>query len=420
MTIELTQSGSYIAAITDDISASIKYNTKKGNIGILKHLPTSILFEWSKDAIAIIFEEIDKLKGKPATEIFKELGLELKWTGFEAETEKLNWFLTHIITALNYNDEYVFPIDEYALQLLRNRSLFYKIPRVYCNKCESYEIPHCGTCSKPLKYNDSGWLYCDCGAPLQITCPEGHLCTTDYWYIPTSRFMSMIERNIHRAFKNIDTKYFMCIMDNQMHIVHTQNTDFEGAEIEFADISCFSDCSATTDNATKYFAVRLNEKCSGGCTKAKIEKCMDDSNAVCLPKLFYSILPGYRPEPHRNGEYGDVSGEVIVGTNHYEMKGIIKKNSKHSARTAIDTQELIEAYLTSATKEGEEIIRQFVEQGMVDARCQLIAVIAPQYFDHGLKGTLRYLAKFAGKKIVFIGLDEVCKIIEKNDKVSVL
>ena len=318
-------SGSYIAAITDDISASIKYNTKKGNIGILKHLPTSILFEWSKDAIAIIFEEIDKLKGKPATEIFKELGLELKWTGFEAETEKLNWFLTHIITALNYNDEYVFPIDEYALQLLRNRSLFYKIPRVYCNKCESYEIPHCGTCSKPLKYNDSGWLYCDCGAPLQITCPEGHLCTTDYWYIPTSRFMSMIERNIHRAFKNIDTKYFMCIMDNQMHIVHTQNTDFEGAEIEFADISCFSDCSATTDNATKYFAVRLNEKCSGGCTKAKIEKCMDDSNAVCLSKLFYSILPGYRPEPHRNGEYGDVSGEVIVGTSScFKNKGCTK------------------------------------------------------------------------------------------------
>ena len=53
---------------------------------------------------------------------------------------------------------------------------------------------------------------------------------------------------------------------------------------------------------------------------------------------------------------------------------------------------------------------------MSDARCQLIAVIAPQYFDHGFKGTLRYLAKLAGKKVVFIELDEICKIIERNDK----
>ena len=139
---------------------------------------------------------------------------------------------------------------------------------------------------------------------------------------------------------------------------------------------------------------------------------------ICLPKLFYSILPGYRPQPHKGSEYGDVSGEVAVGSTHYEMKGIIKKNTKNSARTSRTSDELVEEHLLSTAKEGEEIIRQFVEQGMVDARCQLIAIIAPQYFDHSFKGTLRYLARLAGKKVVFIELDEVCKIIEKNNAIS--
>ena len=407
-------SGSYIAEITNDISASIKYNTKKGNIGILKHLPTSILFEWSRDAIAIIFEEIDKLKGKPANEIFNELGLELKWPVLDSDKEKMNWFLTYFIAAINSDDECVFPLTESVLPLLQNNSLFYRLPRVYCNICDSYEVPHCGICSKPLKYNETGLLYCDCGAPLKITCPEGHSCKVDYWYIPTSKFTSMIERNVHLAFKDADTKYFMCIMDNQMHIVHTQNSNFDEVEVAFTDISCFQDCPTTVNDMTKYFAVRLNEKCVGGCTRGKIEKCVGDRDTICLPKIFYSILPGYRPQPHKGGEYGDVSGEVAVGLNHYELKGIIKKNTKNKGYTPRSNQELVEEYLLSTSKEGEEIIRQFVEQGMIDSRCQLIAVIAPQYFDHGLKGTLRYLARLSKKKVVFIGLDEVCKIIEKS------
>lgn len=409
-------SGSYIAEITNDISASIKYNTKKGNIGILKHLPTSVLFEWSQDAIAIIFEEIEKLKGKPATEIFNELGLELKWPVMDSDKEKMNWFLTYVIAALNHDDESVFPLAESVLPLLQNSSLFYRLPRVYCNICDSYEVPHCGACSNPLMHSETGLLFCTCGAPLRITCPEGHPCRVNYWYIPTSKFTSMIERNVRLAFKNADTKYFMCIMDNQMHIVHTQSASFNEVEVAFADISCFKDCPTTVNEVTKYFAVHLNEKCAGGCTKAKIDKCVRDSSAVCLPKIFYSILPGYRPQPHKGGEYGDVSGEVSVGSNHYELKGIIKKNTKNKGYTPRSNQELIDEYLLSTSKEGEEIIRQFVEQGMVDSRCQLIAVIAPQYFDHSLKGTLRYLARLAKKKVAFIGLDEVCKIIEKGQQ----
>ena len=79
---------------------------------------------------------------------------------------------------------------------------------------------------------------------------------------------------------------------------------------------------------------------------------------------------------------------------------------------------LLQKYLLSTSKEGQEIIRQFVEQGMIDSRVQLISVIAPQYFDHGLKGTLRMLARLANKKIMFIGLDELCELIAMNDNIK--
>lgn len=82
-------SGSYIAAISEDTQATVKYNVKKGSIGIFKHLPAPVLFNWSQSAIEIILEEIENLKGRPAKEIFKELGLDIKWSYLYNEEDKI-------------------------------------------------------------------------------------------------------------------------------------------------------------------------------------------------------------------------------------------------------------------------------------------------------------------------------------------
>jgi hypothetical protein len=167
----------------------------------------------------------------------------------------------------------------------------------------------------------------------------------------------------------------------------------------------------------------MNEKCDGGiCSYEKVAKCVEDASMSCLPKIFFGVLPSYKPQPHKGGEFGDVSGQIQVGDHYYQMIGIIKKNSENKSgsnarpRTA---KELMESPLLSTSKEGQEIIRQFVEQGMADSRVDVIAVIAPQYFDHSLKGTLYMLAKLAHKKVVFIELDEVCQLIAMNDNVRV-
>ena len=100
------------------------------------------------------------------------------------------------------------------------------------------------------------------------------------------------------------------------------------------------------------------------------------------------------------------------------MIGIIKKNSLNKANNQ-DNAVLIESHLLSTSTEGQEILRQFVEQGMSDARAEVIAIIAPQHFDSSLKGTLRYLARISQKKVMFIGLDEICRLLEANDSISI-
>ena len=412
-------SGSYIADIAEDTTATVKYNVKRGSIGIYRHLSAPTLFDWSQNAINIIFEEIDKLKGKPAEEIFKELGLETKWLGLSHDDKcHMNWFLSNIIAALDSADEYVVSIPEAERAILQKTNLFTRLPRIYCEKCDSYELPHCANCGAVLKSNKQGQLECDCGAPLKIVCPDNHQCKIEYWYLPTIKFTSMVEQNIHRVFTNSDIENHMCVINDQLHIVHT-SLEASGTEIMFEDVSCFSTCINNPDEKTRCFAIRLNEKCDGTCSKKKADACVKDKTMVCLPKIFYTILPGFRPQPHKGLEYGDIAAEIAVGTHCYEMKGIIKKNSKNSGRTTRNDEELIEEYLLSTSTEGQEIIRQFVEQGMADKRCQVIAIVAPQYFDSSLKGTLRFLARLARKKVIFIELDQVCKIIEKNDIITV-
>ena len=55
---------------------------------------------------------------------------------------------------------------------------------------------------------------------------------------------------------------------------------------------------------------------------------------------------------------------------------------------------------------------------MIDSRCEIVGIVAPQYIDAGLKGTLRFLARLGKKKILFLELDEVARIISMNDKID--
>ena len=403
-------SGSIISNITEDLKATIKYNVKKGSIGIYKHLSSDILFEWSNNAIDIILEEIEKLKSKSVTEVFKELGEELKWPGYTDYQNQLNWFLTQVISGMNELEEIRVTVPDEIINILNVESFFSRIPQIYCNECDSYDKPYCYNCGSILKYDyNTGRLSCKCSAPIKIVCGEQHKnVEIRPWYIPTSKLIKLINENARRVFRSEPLNYNICIQGDDF--IFSPNNIEREIEILFESIKTFQ-TEVVIDKNIRSKVLCMNEKCKGGCSYDNIKKCENDESMMCLPKLFWKILPTFRPQPHKGGEFGDVSGQVKIGKKSFMFIGIIKKNSENITNGRIRTiEELERAPLLVSSKEGEEIIRQFVEQGLSDARVDIIGIIAPQHFDNGLKATLLFLAGLANKKVVFIELDEVCKL----------
>ena len=409
-------SGSYIANIAEDKSATVKYNVNKGSLGIYKHLPATVLFSWSREAIRIIQEEINHLKGQRAEEIFSQLGLEIKWKQLSVtESGQLNWFLTEAIAALDKEGISQIQIPSEVRSILDNPRVFSALPRIYCEECESYEIPHCHSCGAQLKYlNKKGWS-CGCGAPVHYVCSENHnSCREEFLYIPTDQTRMDLNRNIKAVFGSYSGNCNICVINDMLYISLMK----EQGEVEicFDDIKWLKEIPQTA-NTLRDRVVWMKEKCEGTCSRSKIEVCTKNNKMSCLPKVFYGIIPGFRPQPHKGSEYGDVSGQVCVSGKSYEFIGIIKKNSENKTRgnAKIRTEkELIQSYLLNTSNEGQEIIRQFVTQGMQTSGVSLIGIIAPQYFDHSLKGTIRFLAKLGNKKVVFIELDQLCRLVASN------
>jgi len=390
-------SGSYIAKVSDEKTATIKYNMSRGNIGIYKHLSSEELFSWTQKAIRIILEEVENLKGKPAEEIFKEMGIPLKWTSFDISLHTgLNWILTQIFVASNSENDYHVNIDKSVRLILEDTSLFYKVPKIYCSDCDSDEVPICKICNNPLGIDAFINHVCKCGAPLSYTCLERHNCQLEfkYWYFPKEKLIKQLDKQITAIYKDDSTNYRFCIMGELLYILYDNNTLQQETEIRFNDVAEF--CSASKSSFSQEDTLRIKEKCSCACSNKNINKCLVTDEMQCLPKLFYNVISGFRPQPHGVTEYGDVSGQLTVGRSHYEMKGIIKSNTENKPLKAAD--DMLYTHLKSTSKAGEEMIRQFIEQGMNDSRCELVALIAPQYFDNGFKGTFRYLAKLCEKK----------------------
>ncbi len=297
-----------------------------------------------------------------------------------------------------------------AEKLLEDDDYFIKVPRVFCSKCESYEAPICSVCGETLKICDKG-LYCECGAPVELMCSEGHRGVEfSPWYIPTKKLKCEIKRNLSMGYQGMEETVTFLVMGNSLAIKHGLIPDDE-IEIQFSDIKEFQNGNedAGRDRRLQEYAVKMKEKCGATCSFSKIEKCVENSAMVCLPKIFMDYLPGFRVQPHKGSEFGDIHGQVTVGKKHYMLKGIIKKNSINSGNKKID--DMITKPLLETSREGEEIIRQFVTQGMQDSRAQLIAIVAPQRFDQNVQATIDYLARLGNKKVVYIGLEEICQLL---------
>ena len=88
-----------------------------------------------------------------------------------------------------------FQILEDKIAVLNEEKWFVKFSRIYCNTCDSYEIPYCSECGNELRISKGQFKECKCGAPLKIKCAEGHnTCEIENWYIPKASLVRMINK----------------------------------------------------------------------------------------------------------------------------------------------------------------------------------------------------------------------------------
>jgi hypothetical protein len=408
-------SGGFKTTIGEHQNVSARFNSTKGNITIQKHLPVEDLFAWTEQAISIIFEEMENLKGKPASEVFTAIGKEITWPGLSAKQyESLEWLLSKLLTGTNITGTITIDVPQEMVDLLEDNKLFFSVYRPYCNGCEAPTGAVCAECNSILTPQNLAEKVCPNGHPLisgeeyRIVCPEGHKLPTyaanHCWFFPTTTLSSKLDGNIHKIYpgSNLSKRWYV---GNMQLVIHPERV--QARELFLSDFDEFGFDGGSVTTARKKWLIGRKEKCSG-CSHTKCGQCADDIQDTCLMRLFYPLLPGYRPQPHKGGEYGDISGQVGVNGQRLELKGILKSN-----RSRGTDDEKIHAVLLSSTAGGQEIIRQVVEQGIVDARCGVLAIVVPQYIDADFKGTLRYLCGLVGKHITFWQLDELCHITQK-------
>ena len=102
----------------------------------------------------------------------------------------------------------------------------------------------------------------------------------------------MIDKNIHKIFKDDSLDYNICIVGDRGYIVNDVENIQEAVDIPFGDIECFKHDPISLTERLKVYAVNMNEKCGGTCSKSKVQQCINDNSMVCLPKSFIRFCLG--------------------------------------------------------------------------------------------------------------------------------
>ena len=104
--------------------------------------------------------------------------------------------------------------------------------------------------------------------------------------LPKDRLVNAINKNILNVYKDHNLDYKMCIMGDELYIVHEKTGSNAEVELLFSDVSCFQ-YNASPDPNIRPFAVRMNEKCiSGTCSFEKINRCLKDATMSCFAQSF--------------------------------------------------------------------------------------------------------------------------------------
>lgn len=404
----------YNEGIDENVTATLGINSHRGKLYINKNLTTTQFRRWSVRRIVTIIEYF--------TDIFSATGIEKfehiqvfntgKWERISSAKRTLLKKIAFSILCLKQKGLSSFPLQDVSvvdiIKYLPNDISY--CPLVTCDACGETGIPECPICgSRSLNLLGTGVTICqNCGTHLSgLKCECGHYQEfedpNDYISITfKDTFLSSMIEELRLAIPEIAIGNEECVSvyRNQLHILKSTNySRLNPSDImEFETLYAMQISGKQVEKA-KEILRRVNEKCNKNPTNDKCEKCKYKridalSEIECMQQLF-CYFDEFTPKPHQGQEYGDISITVHIGSETYNLQGIMKSRTTK---------------ITRSSAVGREILDQALK-GIMDQRTDIIAIIAPAAFDDQLKETLNTLGKRFGRKIVFLDADFMYRLV---------
>lgn len=397
--------------VTDEITSTLGINCKQGKIYLTRNLNVTDFRAWSvrriKDIINYMneanlekFEEF-KIKNIMDDSIWNTLSIPQKGL-IERVIYSLYCAKKHGLESYNI---------ECDISALLSKCYKYFVAKLSfeCEKCEEECIAFCSSCScSNLSLLKDGTLICtECGERQNgkyiLQCERGDMNT----FLSIDRFVNLIPsyeliQKISEAMK----RYLEIDFDYQKETFYIQDgnvilmTLIKGANIietdEIKELKGIAEIKLELSERNDYLKKfeKIKEKCKnqssdacGTCTYGSSE---------CIMKLF-TVL-GFRPSPHQNSEFGDISLQVDYKGKRQTLVGIAKSKTKQ------DT-------LTLSSHPAREMIQQVITMSH-DDRADIIAVICPMRFHPQLVAEISYLAKITNKKMIYMDDEFMIRLLK--------
>lgn len=405
-------SSSLEETINEDVSSTLGINCKQGKIYLSKNLSATELRSWSIKRIKEIIHYIKdvRLESQEAYDVLNPMDHKAFRCFSQTQKAEINRVLFCLYCMGKYS------LDSYNVLSTTNDLLskcdryFYK--EFMCEAGDDFEecIPSCIECgSTHFSILKSGKVSC-------MSCGNQQVATYDFLddrgkeqhFLGVERFVCLLpSHDLQEAIWlvldelygiNLEDYESFYIWDGTLSLIKKKTNGGRISLRDIGELKRISDVKLEqkerADLLDKYRNIK--EKCSRHSNEA-CNVC-SYTNLRCIMSLF--ICFDFRPSPHQNSEFGDVSFQVTYQGKQCTLVGIAK--SKNSSDT-----------LTTSSKEAREMIQQVLTMSH-DARADIIAVICPMRFHPQLENEIDYIGKLSGKKIIYFDDEFMARLLKYN------
>lgn len=388
----------------------ISVNADKCRISVHKTCSADQIRNWGKVKFSQITNELSCLKQYDISQYFDVFAKEILQGHRLPKNELMNIksLCGALYNAVIQKKNCEIPNVNITYNTIDINRYFHVLPLFDCPSCNEIHDTKCYSCETIYQWKNG--LYCP-------TCKTTHTenvflkCDNEsssnkinvsqaITLIPNSKLLEILSSFILQTGETFDPKYQnFYIRNNKLY--YKQN--ISKTELRINDFALFKDIDINMQLSDPTYYQKLKNECVNLPEKCKYSKksncinCLSDNSLYCLMKMFAFIEPSFKPQPHKGGEYGDVSFTASVNGSQKTLKFIMKSAEKNGI-------------VLTTSKTGKEFLIQTITQYVRDNYKPVLVLLTPSQFDAYLKADITNIVRLVDGQVIFIEEKELIAI----------